>query len=259
MSDRLWPDRAIGVFETLLIVDGAPVELQAHMRRVSASVRDLFDVELPADTHDLVRESAAPLALGRVRLTVAPGRAGALEAEAAAASVDPEDVFPSWERAIVLRPFLMRGGLGAHKWADRAGLGWTSGESGRCLPLVLDAGGELLEASRANVFAVEGEALITPPADGRILPGVARARAIETARALGIELREEALTIDRLVAAGEAFLTGSVRGVEPVRSVGDAELAEPGEAVREVAAELKRMWIGTGPTRRAGAAAARAG
>jgi para-aminobenzoate synthetase/4-amino-4-deoxychorismate lyase len=250
MSDRLWPDRAIGVFETLLIVDGVPVELQAHMQRLSSSVGELFATELPADTRELVLDSAAPLRLGRVRLTVAPGPTGVLGADAVAASVDPEDVFPSWDRAVALRPFLIRGGLGAHKWADqwvdRAGLSWAYSESDRCLPLVLDAGGELLEASRANLFAVEGEALVTPRVDGRILPGVARARAIETARALGIELLEERLTIERLAAAGEAFLTGSVRGVEPVRSVGDAELAEPGDAVREVAAELKRMWIGKG-------------
>ena len=95
------------------------------------------------------------------------------------------------------------------------------------LTLVLDADEEVLEASRANVFAVEGAVLVTPAADGRILPGVARARAIEAAHSLGIELREEALGIDRLIAAGEAFLTGSVRGVEPVRSIGDAELTEP--------------------------------
>jgi para-aminobenzoate synthetase/4-amino-4-deoxychorismate lyase len=249
MSDRLWPDRAIGVFETLLIVDGSPIELQAHLERLSRSVLDLFAAELPAGTRKLVLDSASPLPLGRVRLTVAPRSAGGLAADALAASVDPGDVFPSWERAIALRPFLVRGGLGAHKWADRSGLAWTSSESERCLPLVLDAGGELLEASRANVFAVEGDALITPPTDGRILRGVARARTIETARTLGIELREEALTIDRLTSAGEAFLTGSVRGVEPVRSVGEAELAEPGEAVRELAAELKRIWIGEGATR----------
>jgi para-aminobenzoate synthetase/4-amino-4-deoxychorismate lyase len=184
-----------------------------------------------------------------VRLTVAPGPAGVLRADALAAAVDPEDVFPSWKRATLLHPVLVRGGLGAHKWADRAGLAWTSSESDRCLPLVLDAGGEVLEASRANVFAVEEEALITPPADGRILPGVGRARTIEAARTLGIELREEALTIDRLIAAGEAFLTGSVRGVEPVRSVGETAFEEPGEAACEIAAELKRIWVGKGAAR----------
>jgi para-aminobenzoate synthetase / 4-amino-4-deoxychorismate lyase len=244
VSDLLWPDRAIGVFETLLVLDGAPVELDAHLQRLSWSVRELFGRELPENARPLVLARAAPLAIGRLRLTVAPGQDGALGAEAVTAKIDAADLFPSWERAIVLRPFVIHGGLGAHKWADRAGLAWTeSSELDGCLPLVLDVGGEVLEASRANVFAVERDVLITPAADGRILPGVARARAIEAARTVGVEVREEALSVDRLIAAGEAFLTGSVRGIEPVRSVGDAELEAPGEPVCELAAEMKRIWI----------------
>ena len=244
-SNLLWPDRAIGVFETLLIVDGTPIELESHLVRLRSSVRELFGADVPAGTRELVLDRASPLPLGRLRVTVAPGPGAVLAPEAVTGTVDPQDVFPAWERAIVLRPFVIHGGLGAHKWADRAGLAWMeSSESEGCLPLVLDAGSEVLEASRANVFAVEREVLITPAADGRVLPGVARARAIEAARSLGIELREEALTVDRLIAAGEAFLTGSVRGVEPVRSVDEAEFEPPGEAVSEVAAEMKRKWIG---------------
>jgi para-aminobenzoate synthetase/4-amino-4-deoxychorismate lyase len=247
VSDLLWPDRAIGVLETLLVVDGLPVELEAHLERLRWSVRDLFEDEMPADTRKLVLNRAATLSLGRLRLTVSPQPGGGLAPEVVTAVVDPEDVFPGWERAIGLRPFVVQGGLGAHKWADRAGLAWTeSGESDGFLPLVLDSGGEVLEASRANIFAIEAGALVTPAADGRILPGVARARAIEAARTLGIELHEENLTVDRLIAAGEAFLTGSVRGVEPVRSVGDAELHAPGEAMAEIGAEMKRVWLGKG-------------
>jgi para-aminobenzoate synthetase / 4-amino-4-deoxychorismate lyase len=250
VSELLWPDRAIGVFETLLIVGGLPIELDAHLERLRRSVRKLFGAEPPADTGELVFEHAASLALGRLRVTLAPGPAGGLEADVVTATIDPESVFPAWERAIVLRPFVIHGGLGGHKWADRAGLEWAcSDEAEGVLPLLLDADGEVLEASRANVFAVEGDVLITPATDGRILPGVARARAIEAARSLGIEVREQRLGVERLIAAGEAFLTGSVRGVEPVRSVGEAELQAPGEAVSEIAAEIRQSWIGKGAAR----------
>ena len=247
---ELRPDRANGVFETLLIIDGSPIELEAHLERLSRSVRELFGGEPPAGTRQLVLDGASPVAVGRLRLTLAPGPAGVLTADTLTASVDPEDVFPSWERAIILHPLVVPGGLGAHKWADRAGLAAAESSASKgCLPLLLDVDGEVLEASRANVFAVEGEVLITPAADGRILPGVARARAIEAARSLGIDLREEALTIEELIGAGEAFVTGSVRGVEPVRSIGEAELAAPGETVSEIAAEMRASWIGTGATR----------
>jgi para-aminobenzoate synthetase/4-amino-4-deoxychorismate lyase len=247
VPDSLWPDRAIGVFETLLVLDGSPIELEAHLQRLSASVRELFAAELPEHARALVLENAAELSVGRLRLTAAPqpGRADALDLEVVSASVDPENVFPAWDRAIALRPFVIERGLGAHKWADRDGLAWTEAtEPDGALPLVLDVGEEVLEASRANVFAVEGAALLTPPLDGRILPGVARARAIEAARSLGLEVHEQSLTAERLLAAREAFLTGSVRGIEPVATVSDVTFEPPGEALRAVTAEMRRRWVG---------------
>lgn len=240
----------MGVFETLLILDGEPIELDAHLRRLSASARELFDAELPDGARDLALERASPLALGRLRLTVAPKADGALAADVVSASVDPESVFPAWERAIALQPFVVHGGIGAHKWADRSGLAWAAPmEAEGGLPLVLDVGGEVLEASRANVFCVADGKLLTPALDGRILPGISRARAIEAARSLGIEVSEEALSIEQLIDAGEAFLTGSVRGIEPVRSVREAQLGTPCDAVREVVAELRRVWMGKGEGR----------
>jgi para-aminobenzoate synthetase/4-amino-4-deoxychorismate lyase len=178
---------------------------------------------------------------------VVPREDGSLGTAVVAAAVDPNDLFPPWERAVALRALVLPGGLGAHKWADRDRLAATeASEAAGTVPVVLDVGGEVLEASRANVFAIEDGVLVTPAADGRILPGIARARAIETAGALGFEVREERLDVQRLLAAGEAFLTGSVRGIEPVRSLGEAELAPPGEVLGELAAEIRRVWSGAG-------------
>jgi para-aminobenzoate synthetase/4-amino-4-deoxychorismate lyase len=237
----------VGVFETLLVVDGSAIELESHLSRLAGSAHELFGTGLPPGTRGLARERAAPLPLGRLRLTVAPREDGTLGAAAVAAAVDADELFPAWERAIALRPFVIAGGLGVHKWADRERLAWAeAGAAEGCLPLVLDAGTEVLEASRANVFAVEDGVLLTPPADGRILPGVTRSRVIETAVSLGLEVREERLELERMIAAGEVFLTGSVRGVEPVRGVDEAELDPPGETVGALAAELRRRWMGAG-------------
>lgn len=250
MAEHEAPDRASGVFETLLVVDGAPVELDAHLARLRASARVLFGAEPPVDIARRALEVSAALALGRLRLTVAPSAgAGAspLVADVVAHPVDPEQLFPPWEHGVALDPLTIAGGLGEHKWVDRRRLATAVvATANDRLPLVLDEGEEVLEASRANVFAVEDGVLLTPAADGRILPGVARARAIDAARALGLELREESFDLRRLLAAGEAFVTGSVRGVEPVRAVGDAPLAAPGEEAHAIAAELRRRWIGVG-------------
>ncbi len=245
MPDFLSPDPAIGVFETLLVLDGEPVELDAHLQRLRASVRELYAAALPPNADALVLEHAAPLSVGRLRLTAAPGSGGVPALDVVTAAVDSENVFPAWERAIALRSFLVEGGLGAHKWADReclASMEATAPDG--ALPLLLDIGAEVLEASRANIFAVEGESLLTPATDGRILPGVARARAIGAARALAIEVREEPLSADRLRECGEAFLTGSVRGIEPISAVDDAPFNPTGETVAALTAELRRQWTG---------------
>jgi branched-subunit amino acid aminotransferase/4-amino-4-deoxychorismate lyase len=39
----LWPDQSIGVFETLLVIGGSPIELDAHLERIGWSVRELFE------------------------------------------------------------------------------------------------------------------------------------------------------------------------------------------------------------------------
>jgi para-aminobenzoate synthetase/4-amino-4-deoxychorismate lyase len=247
MTDLPRPDRTVGVFETLLILEGTPIELERHLSRLNDSARELFGASLPAGTRELVVEQASASQVGRLRLTVAPREDGSLSTTAIAALVDADDVFPSWERAIALCPLVVPGGLGRHKWADREGLARVEGgQAEGCVPLVLDAGEEVLEASRANVFACEDGTLLTPAADGRILPGVARARAIEIAGSLGLEVREERISVARMVEAGSAFLTGSVRGVELVRSVDGAKLRAPGDAVAELAREMRRTWMAMG-------------
>ena len=221
------PDPAQGLFETLLVLDGEPVELDAHLDRMAASLRELFGAELPAAlaasarehagglgrerAGGLDREHAGGLRLGRLRIAVD----GAGRAMLATGDVDPADFFPGLgqgtsgqgkgippqgqgvpnrERDVELRSLSCAGGLGAHKWADRAFLDEARGEP---VPLLFDRGDEVLEAGRGNVFVASGGALRTPPADGRILPGIARAAAIEVARAEGVEVREERLTRER--------------------------------------------------------------
>jgi branched-subunit amino acid aminotransferase/4-amino-4-deoxychorismate lyase len=121
---------------------------------------------------------------------------------------------------------------------ERAAAAAASGE----LPLLVDADGTALEASRGSVFAAGEGWLATPPTDGRILPSIARRQAIEVAKADGIEAREERLTVDDL-RRGEVFLAGSVRGVEPVRSLDGVELVAAGEVSARIAAGLKRRWL----------------
>ncbi|MEL1133853.1 D-amino acid aminotransferase [Desulfitobacterium sp. THU1] len=73
-------------------------------------------------------------------------------------------------------------------------------------------GGVVTEASSSNIAAVINGKVVTPPLNGRILPGVSRAIMLETARAAGIEVEEREITLEELLSAEEVILTST--GVE---------------------------------------------
>ncbi|MDQ2631353.1 MAG: aminotransferase class IV [Actinomycetota bacterium] len=232
MTSRRQPDPSLGIFETMLVVHSEPVAREAHLSRLEASLEAVYGAKLPAQAQQLVAEHAEGLELGRVRLTFVPG--GELEVESG--EIDRSLHFP--EHPISLRSHEVSGGLGCHKWADRADLPPTSpGEAA-----MLVDGNEVLEADRANVFAVRKGTVFTPPLDGRILPGVTRATTIELARAQGIEVIEGGLTAEQIRQSEEVFLTNSIRGIEPVGSLDGAALDAPGLVTVALRDDLRRAW-----------------
>jgi branched-chain amino acid aminotransferase len=149
---------------------------------------------------------------------------------------------PGVVRATVARG-VVAGSLAAHKScsalpyveaarrAARAGV-----EEG----LLEDGRGGLAEASAANLFLVRGGELVTPPPSLPLLPGLARAWALARARRnrdRGLRAVERTITLEDLLAAEEAFLTSSVRGIVPLVEVDGRSIARrrPGPVSRALA------------------------
>jgi para-aminobenzoate synthetase / 4-amino-4-deoxychorismate lyase len=184
------PDPALGVFSTLLVVDGEPQRLAAHLARLAGSLSELYDRALPGDLETRVR-ALARTAQGRARLRIdfAP------EADAELVMTPPRER----ELPVVLHPYTLPGGLGAHKWRDR-----TLVDALTQTPLLLDEDGTVLEAGWANVLIRRGETLLRPRADGRILPGTTLPPA-----------EEADLALDDLRRADEILVSASTTGVVP--------------------------------------------
>lgn len=236
MADRRHPDRTRGIFETLLVVEGKPIELEAHLNRLAQSLETVYSQSLPPETEEELQQAAEGIALGRLRCTVAPVEDG-LRIDLLAGGVDPETVFPS--RGVTLRTHPVTGGLGSHKWVDRKGINRPAlDEPGA---LIVDEG-EVLEAGWANVFAVRGGTLFTPPLDGRLLPGTTRAALLQLAREEETKTREEPLQPENLFNAEEVFLTGSIRGIEPALELDGQPLAGRGTLSDRLAGALRQRW-----------------
>src|ERR671910_746826 len=207
-GDAERPDPESGVFETILVRGGVAVDARAHLARLERSLHALYGAELPSDLRERVAAAAAAAPLQRLRVVAA--------AHECTVNAEPLDSEPAPE-PVTVAPALLPGGLGAHKWHDRRLVDELAArlDAG---PLLVDLDGDVLEAAYANVFIVEGTHLITPPLDGRQLPGTVRARVLALHPA-----REERITLDRVAGADELLLASSIRGIHPAQLVDGPE------------------------------------
>jgi para-aminobenzoate synthetase / 4-amino-4-deoxychorismate lyase len=242
MASPTAPDPARGLFETLLVREGRPVRAAPHLDRLEASARELFGRDLPVELPDSVAAAARSLELGRMRIDLLPENGG-LRFEIVTEPIDPAIFFPDREHGADVRTIRHPDWAGAHKWADRDWLESVEAELGDAVPLILTDDGEVLEAGRANVFVVSSGGIATPPADGRILPGTARAATLDLAAELGVPTAERRLHVDDLHRADDLFLTSSLRGIRPVRTVDGEPLGPPDPLVGRLAAELRSRWL----------------
>jgi len=85
--------------------------------------------------------------------------------------------------------------------------------------IMLNAEGQVAEASGDNVFLVKGGTVFTPPPGAGILIGVTRRVVVGLCGKLGIPLEEQPISVAELRSADEVFLTGTAAEVIAVTKV----------------------------------------
>ncbi len=201
------PDVSRGVFETLLVRDGRAQALNAHLARLAASVSELYAEPLPPGVpHEILSAARSLTGDHRLRIDVLPHAGEAHLSMTTSRLAEPRG------SAATIVPVTISGGLGPHKWCDRRHL---DALAERAAPdgvvVIADDDGQALEAAWANVWLLEDDRLRTPPADGRILPGVTRSRLLSLAASLGLQSDEAPISLAELQRAPAAFLTSSLR------------------------------------------------
>jgi branched-chain amino acid aminotransferase len=109
------------------------------------------------------------------------------------------------------------------RWAERAQ------EQGFDEVVLLNEFGRVAECTSANVFAVFGNDVITPPLTAGCLPGITREVLLEELHSPGIRLIERDLAIEDLYLADEVFITSTTRGLLRVREIARRPLAAGGD------------------------------
>jgi len=261
VTDRTF-EHGLGLFETFRTWNGHPTLLDRHLERVQHSAREL---DLPLEppqlpdaraVFDVIKANDAHLDPDqdvRLRLTLSGGLA-ITPASGSVLWMTVGSLPPVFhQRGAVITQFIEVAAddpLARHKtlnyWRKRVAHSQAL-ESGSDEVLCLSRERLILEATRSNVFLVQGRRLCTPSLDGPLLPGVMRRVVLDRAGRLGLEVEEGPLPLERIGTAGEAFLTSSVRGMLPIARLMNAELPTPGPVTRQLWNDIL-PWLESGGT-----------
>jgi branched-chain amino acid aminotransferase len=209
-----------GLFETLAVIDGAPLRLDSHLGRLMSSAR-LLDIPLTADRADLsgaIRALCASenIAEGTARITLLRG-------------AGPRGVLPPAQPAPTLIVSVHAGVVGAtapvraivaqttrkNERSPLAGIKSTNyldailarqeaARAGADDAILLNTADSVAEATAANIFCVIGGDLVTPPMADGALPGTMRKLIMTLETVI-----ERSLAAEDLSRAAEIFLTNS--------------------------------------------------
>ena len=235
-----------GVFETLKVVDGRPFALGPHLDRLERSATGLG---LDAPDRDEVLAGvravldAAPLPLGRLRITVTGGPApmgSGRGDEGQTVTVVSDEMPPAAPASAIVTvpwPRNERGataGLKTTSYAENVVALAHARSQGADEAVFANTVGELCEGTGSNIFYVVDGELRTPTLASGCLAGVTRALVLRWCGG-----REVDAPLEQVAAqAEEVFLASTTRDVQPVLRWDGRTWVEPGPVTRAAA----RVW-----------------
>lgn len=232
-----------GVFSTLRAVDGALFAWERHWARMSRDAR-LLNVEMPADSNaverDILRLLEANSAMNcTLRLVIVRNLGGIWQGPGSGRASDTIALTADsrqWGDSVRLgiQPHAR---YAANEFAGAKILSWgpnlcwleRANKQGFDEVVLLNEHDRVAECTSANIFAVFGDQVWTPPVGEGCLPGVTREVLLDDVRVPGVELIEHPLTIEDLYRADGVFLTSTTRGLLRVSEIAGRTLQTTGD------------------------------
>ncbi|NHD16367.1 MULTISPECIES: aminodeoxychorismate lyase [unclassified Actinopolyspora] len=258
-ADDLGVQRGDGVFETILVVDGRPRELEAHLDRLERSAR-LLEMTLPerADWERAVRavtdqwpwDAESEMALKLVCTRGVDGGDGTPTAFASGQSISAELLRKRAEGISVVTlergidpgmmeraPWLLLSAKTLSYAVNMAAL--REAERRGADEVVFTATDDsVLEGPTSNVVLVEGDTLVTPPPSAGILRGTTQGALFAAASEAGWNTAVEPVSVERLHRADGVWLASSIRRIVQVHTVDGAAI----RADRELDERVRKLY-----------------
>lgn len=226
-----------GVFETMRTYNGQVFLLPEHLERLRRSTShlripfQLSDGEVQNVIDSLLTENQ--LGDAYVRITVSRGKGpmgirGSFDEPTVLIvvkelSLPPEAVYQQGRDVCILRTVRNSPETGMRvkslNYLNSLAGAWELDDRGFAEGIMLNDKGAIAEGTVSNVFFIQGERIVTPSLGTGILPGVTRAYVIKLSEKLGFPIEEAEFGLERLADCDEGFLTNSLAGIIPIRSI----------------------------------------
>lgn len=243
----------LGLFETILAVDGQPKLLSEHLRRLKNGLLRLnihsVEIEEPGLQQvmcGLLRHNKLDTGMAKIRFAISTGvgpmnltDSGQAWEWMTAVRVEPTEeslrlTIAPWRKD---NESMLRG-LKTGNYAEHLIALDMARHEGFDEMLFFNTSDELCESAMANVFLIRGKELYTPSLDSGCLPGVTRDLILRMATEQKIPCHAKTLTKKDLSKADGIFLTSSIKG--PVWVASFQGSAYP---VHPLFAALRTMWL----------------
>ncbi|MDH4410922.1 MAG: aminotransferase class IV [Verrucomicrobiales bacterium] len=227
-----------GIFETIAAYRGTPFRANEHLERLSRGAT-VFDLPFPEVSTLLAAMQTALEAnalldaeKARLRLTLsAPGDGSAswwIEAT-------PPPPHPVTAR-VITGPFFRNersplAGLKTINYGENVVALRLAREAGADEALFANTRDELCEGTWSNAFVRIDGVWHTPPLSSGCLPGITRGVVIGLFEEHGLSLAESALSYTALDRVESAFLTSSLREIQPIAAIDGKELEIAAETI----------------------------
>lgn len=240
----------LGLFETILALDGRPVFAARHLARLRDGCERLGwtmgPLDFPEIMAGLIAQNELEKGRARIRLAISAGSGSVHDLELGADHVVWMLATPAAEPPLMttanLSPWVRNersalSGLKCASYAENLIALENAARLGFEETVFLNTSGLLCEAATSNVFLVKNGEILTPSLHSGCLPGITRSVVIEMAAQLGIPCHECDLTATDLASADELFLTSSIRGLMGVSRFG-SRILPAGPVTRT----LRQAW-----------------
>jgi branched-subunit amino acid aminotransferase/4-amino-4-deoxychorismate lyase len=241
----------LGLFETILAIDGSPALLDRHTARMLNACKRLewgnpLPDKLPTAIISQLADAKLDHGRARVRLAISAGSGPLADPTigpnhlvwiTVTRADDPPASITLCKAPICHSSHSFLSGMKSASYANNLLALNHAQQRDFDDAVVLNEKNLICETTTSNIFAVADGKIHYPPNDSGCLPGITRSLIIELAQQNGIAIATTPLTEGELMAAHEVFITSAIRGVIGVSRYESTEYTQ--SAITD---KIRNLW-----------------